>query len=233
MLRAALPFRDSFIGVGLDSAEVGHPPRLFRTAYEIAAAEGLHRVAHAGEEGGPDYVAEALDVLGVERIDHGIRALEDPALVDRLREERIPLTVCPLSNVALRAVDRIEDHPLRTMLELGLVATLNSDDPAYFGGGIDANVAAVRAFLGLTDAELAVLAANSFEAAFVGDARPDDVARRGRRLGPGRRARLTRTRDIPAAQRPSGGRLRACTPTAGPRPCSSRRSTRSVACSRL
>jgi adenosine deaminase len=170
LLRTALPFRDRFIGVGLDSAEVGYPPRLFRTAYEIAAAEGLHRVAHAGEEGGPDYVEEALDVLGVERIDHGIRALEDPALVERLREERIPLTVCPLSNVSLRAVNRIEDHPLRTMLELGLVATVNSDDPAYFGGGIDANIAAVRASLGVTDADLAVLAANSFEAAFISDA---------------------------------------------------------------
>ena len=170
LLRAALPFRDSFIGVGLDSAEVGYPPRLFRTAYEIAAAEGLHRVAHAGEEGGPDYVWEALDVLGVERIDHGNRALEDPALVERLRDERIPLTVCPLSNVALRGVARIEDHPLPTMLELGLLATLNSDDPAYFGGGIDANIAAVRTSLGVTDADLAVLAANSFEAAFIGDA---------------------------------------------------------------
>jgi adenosine deaminase len=170
LLRAALPFRDRFIGVGLDSAEVGHPPRLFRTAYEIAAAEGLHRVAHAGEEGGPDYVWEALDVLGVERIDHGIRALEDPDLVARLRDERIPLTVCPLSNVALRGVTRIEEHPLPAMLELGLVATVNSDDPAYFGGGIDANLAAVRTALGVSDADLAVLGANSFEAAFVDDA---------------------------------------------------------------
>ena len=108
----------------------------------MAAAEGLHRVAHAGEEAGPDYVREALDVLGVERIDHGIRALEDPDLVARLRDERVPLTVCPLSNVALKGVPRIEDHPLPRMLELGLVATVNSDDPAYFGGGIDANVAA-------------------------------------------------------------------------------------------
>src|SRR5215218_9676301 len=139
LIRASLPFRDRFIGVGLDSAEVGYPPRLFRTAYEIAAAEGLHRVAHAGEEGGPEYVREALDVLGVERIDHGNRALEDPDLVARLRDERVPLTVCPLSNVCLRAVDRIEDHPLPRMLELGLVATLNSDDPAYFGGDIGAN----------------------------------------------------------------------------------------------
>jgi adenosine deaminase len=174
LIRAALPFRDRFIGVGLDSAEVGYPPRLFRTAYAIAAAEGLHRVAHAGEEGGPDYVREALDVLGVERIDHGIRALEDPDLVARLRDERVPLTVCPLSNVSLRAVPRLEEHPLARMLELGLVATVNSDDPAYFGGGIDRNFAAVRTALGVTDADAARLAAHSFEAAFVD---PADRAR--------------------------------------------------------
>jgi adenosine deaminase len=174
LLRAALPFRDRFIGVGLDSAEVGYPPRLFRTAYEIAAAEGLHRVAHAGEEGGPDYVREALDVLGVERIDHGIRALEDDELVARLRDERIPLTVCPLSNVSLKAVPRLEEHPLPRMLELGLVATVNSDDPAYFGGGVDQNFTAIRQALGVTDADAARLAANSFEAAFVED---DDRAR--------------------------------------------------------
>jgi adenosine deaminase len=167
LLRAALPFRDRFIGVGLDSAEVGYPPRLFERAYAIAAAEGLHRVAHAGEEGGPEYVREALDVLGVERIDHGNRALEEPDLVVRLRDERIPLTVCPLSNVRLRGVPRIEDHPLPRMLELGLMATVNSDDPAYFGGGIDANVAALRTALGMTDDDLAVLAANSFQAAFI------------------------------------------------------------------
>ncbi len=167
LLRQALPFREHFIGVGLDSAEVGWPPRLFRTAYEMAAAEGLHRVAHAGEEAGPDYVREALDVLGVERIDHGTRALEDPDLVARLRDERVPLTVCPLSNVALKGVPRIEDHPLPRMLELGLVATVNSDDPAYFGGGIDANITALRTALGMTDDDLAVLAANSFEAAFI------------------------------------------------------------------
>jgi adenosine deaminase len=169
LLRAALPFREHFIGVGLDSAEVGWPPGLFRTAYEIARAEGLHRVAHAGEEGGPDYVREALDVLGVERIDHGNRALEDPELVARLRDERVPLTVCPLSNVAPKGVARIEEHPLPRMLEQGLVVTVNSDDPAYFGGGIDANVAALRTSLGMTDDDLATLATNSFEAAFIGE----------------------------------------------------------------
>ena len=131
------------IGVGLDSAEVGHPPELFERVYARAADEGLHRVAHAGEEGPPAYVWSALDRLGVERIDHGIRSLEDPALVARLRDEQVPLTVCPLSNVALRCVDRIGDHPLRRMLDAGLVATVNSDDPAYFGGYLHDNMTAV------------------------------------------------------------------------------------------
>jgi adenosine deaminase len=135
----------------------------------MAAAEGLHRVAHAGEEGGPEYVREALDVLGVERIDHGNRALEDPDLVARLRDEQVPLTVCPLSNVALKGVPRIEEHPLPRMLELGLAVTVNSDDPAYFGGYVDDVVAALRTSLGLTDDDLATLAATSFRAAFVGE----------------------------------------------------------------
>src|SRR5918998_5817430 len=166
LLRRALPFREHFIGVGLDSAEVGWPPRLFTRAYDLAAAEGLHRVAHAGEEGGPEYVREALDLLHVERIDHGNRALEDPDLVARLRDEQVPLTVCPLSNVALKGVARIEEHPLPRMLELGLAVTVNSDDPAYFGGGIDANLTAVRTSLGLTEDDLATLAAHSFRSAF-------------------------------------------------------------------
>ena len=174
LLRQALPFREHFIGVGLDSAEIGWPPRLFARAYQVAAAEGLHRVAHAGEEGGPEYVREALDVLGVERVDHGNRALEDPELVARLRDEQVPLTVCPLSNVALKGVARLEEHPLPRMLELGLLATVNSDDPAYFGGYVDDNVAALRTTLGMTDDDLSVLARNSFTAAFVPD---DDRAR--------------------------------------------------------
>jgi len=165
-LRAALPFRDRFIGVGLDSTEVGYPPSLFREAYAMAAAEGLHRVAHAGEEGGPDYVWEALDILGAERIDHGIRALEDAHLVERLREERIPLTVCPLSNVALRTVSTLADHMLPAMLDEGLLVTVNSDDPAYFGGYVERNFEAVGAQLGLGAGQLARLAENSFEACF-------------------------------------------------------------------
>ncbi|ADG98344.1 adenosine deaminase [Segniliparus rotundus DSM 44985] len=168
-LRAALPFREHFIGVGLDSAEVGHPPRLFKRVYEMAAGEGLHKVAHAGEEAGPDYVWEALDVLGVERIDHGVRALADPELVARLRAERVPLTVCPLSNLCLKGVSSLSEHPLKAMLDAGLLVTVNSDDPAYFGGHVDDNFAAVRSALSLTDEDLRQLARNSFEASFIDD----------------------------------------------------------------
>ncbi|WP_049556834.1 adenosine deaminase [Nonomuraea sp. SBT364] len=166
VLRAALPFRDQFIGVGLDSAEVGHPPSLFRRVFDLAAAEGLRRVAHAGEEGGPDYVWEALDILRVERIDHGIRAMEDPELVARLRDERIPLTVCPLSNVRLRAVPSLRDHILPAMLDEGLVVTVNSDDPAYFGGYVEDNYRALRDELGLTEEQLDRIARDSFDASF-------------------------------------------------------------------
>jgi adenosine deaminase len=165
-LRAALPFRDQFIGVGLDSTEVGYPPALFEQVYAQAAAEGLRLVAHAGEEGGPDYVREALDLLHVERVDHGVRSVEDPALVAELRDRRIALTVCPLSNVALRVVDTLGDHMLPAMLDAGLLACVNSDDPAYFGGYVDANLAAVRAAFGFDDAALAALARNSFDACF-------------------------------------------------------------------
>ncbi|WP_062464413.1 adenosine deaminase [Demequina soli] len=159
------------IGVGLDSAEVGYPPHLFAEVYARAAELGLRRVAHAGEEGPAAYVTESLDVLGVERIDHGIRCLEDPALVERLARERIPLTVCPLSNVRLRAVDAIEAHPIRALLDAGVVATVNSDDPAYFGGYVGDNYAA----LALTDAEAVLLARNSIEASFASDARKAEL----------------------------------------------------------
>jgi adenosine deaminase len=166
-----LPYRDLVVGVGLDSAEVGRPPELFERAFALAADAGLHRVAHAGEEGPPAYVWSALDRLGIERIDHGIRSLEDPSLVARLREEQVPLTVCPLSNVALRCVDRLEEHPLRRMLDAGLVATVNSDDPAYFGGYLHDNVAAVTRALDLTVEHRRRLAENSFRASFL--AEPD------------------------------------------------------------
>ncbi len=165
-LLAALPFRDRFVGVGLDSTEVGYPPRLFKDVYRRAAAEGLRLVAHAAEEGPPGYVTEALDVLRVERIDHGVRSMEDPSLVARLRDERVPLTVCPLSNVALRVVPTIGEHMLPAMLAAGLVVTINSDDPAYFGGYVDDNFAAVRGAFGLPDETLAGLARNSFDACF-------------------------------------------------------------------
>ncbi|MEU6170319.1 adenosine deaminase [Streptantibioticus parmotrematis] len=170
-LEAATPYLDRVIGVGLDSAEVGNPPEKFREVYDRAAALGLRRVAHAGEEGPPQYVTQALDLLGVERVDHGLRSLEDPELVARLVRDRIPLTVCPLSNVRLRAVDRLEDHPLPRMLAAGLLVTVNSDDPAYFGGYADDNFTAVRDALGLDDETLRDLAANSFRAAFLDDAR--------------------------------------------------------------
>jgi adenosine deaminase len=170
VLRASLPFRDKFIGVGLDSTEVGHPPALFERVYQLAAAEGLRLVAHAGEEGGPGYVREALDLLNVERVDHGVRSMEDPDLVARLRDQRIALTVCPLSNVALRVVGTLADHPLPRMLDAGLLATVNSDDPAYFGGYVDDNLAAVRREFGFDDEQLATLARNSFDACFAPEA---------------------------------------------------------------
>jgi adenosine deaminase len=166
-LDQAVRYGERIVAVGLDSAEVGNPPAKFADVFARARAEGWLTVAHAGEEGPPEYVWEALDVLKVARIDHGVRSLEDPRLVARLREERIPLTVCPLSNVKLRVVDRLHDHPLRRMLDAGLVATVNSDDPAYFGGYVGDNYAQVAEALGLSDDTLLTLARNSFEAAFL------------------------------------------------------------------
>ena len=165
-LRNALPFRDQFIGVGLDSAEVGYPPALFREVYQMAAAEGLRLVAHAGEEGGPGYVREAIDVLNVERVDHGVQSTQDPEVVARLRDRRVALTVCPLSNVALRVFGSLADHVLPEMLDAGLLACVNSDDPAYFGGYVDDNLAAVRDAFGFDDETMATLARNSFAACF-------------------------------------------------------------------
>jgi adenosine deaminase len=164
------PYRDLVIGVGLDSAETGYPPELFERAFALAADQGLRRVAHAGEEGPPAYVWSALDRLGVDRVDHGNRSLEDPSLVARLREEQVPLTVCPLSNLALRGIDRLEDHPLHRMLDAGLLATVNSDDPAYFGGYLHDNVAAATRALGLTAEHRRRLAENSFRASFLPEA---------------------------------------------------------------
>ncbi|MFJ3220063.1 adenosine deaminase [Kitasatospora sp. NPDC086801] len=168
---AARPYFDRIAGIGLDSAEVGHPPAKFREVYRRAAEAGLHRVAHAGEEGPASYITEALDVLGVERIDHGLRCLEDGELVARLVREQVPLTLCPLSNVRLRCIDTLTDHPLREMLEAGLLVTVNSDDPAYFGGYVDDNFRAVQQALALDEETLRRLAANSFRASFIDDER--------------------------------------------------------------
>jgi len=171
-LEAALPFRDLFIGVGLDSSERGHPPEKFARVFARCGALGLRRVAHAGEEGPPASVRGALDALGAERIDHGVRCLEDPALVARLAAGRTPLTVCPLSNLRLKVVPTLASHPLPAMLEAGLACCLNSDDPAYFGGYLNQNYLATFAALPqLGPREAWRLAANAFEASFAPEAR--------------------------------------------------------------
>ena len=177
-LDRALPFGERIVAVGLDSAEVGHPPSKFAEVFARARAAGWKTVAHAGEEGPPAYVWEALDLLQVSRVDHGVRSLEDPMLVARLRDERMPLTVCPLSNVKLRVFDTLRDHTLGTMLDAGLVATVNSDDPAYFGGYVGENFREVTAALKLTHEQVVTLARNSFEAAFItGEERAAYLAR--------------------------------------------------------
>jgi adenosine deaminase len=166
-LDAALPYRDQFIGVGLDSSEVGHPPEKFARVFARSRELGLHLVAHAGEEGPPAYIASALDVLQVERIDHGVRVLEDAALTARVAREQIALTVCPLSNTKLRVFDRMQDHNLVQLLDAGLMATVNSDDPAYFGGYMNDNFIAVFDALPLGLSHAQRLARNSFAASFL------------------------------------------------------------------
>lgn len=169
-LEQALPYRDKFIGVGLDSSELGHPPEKFARVFARCRELGLHLVAHAGEEGPPAYIWSALDVLQVERIDHGVQAFQDAALMQRLAHSRIPLTVCPLSNQKLRVFPDLKDHNLRQLLDAGLCATVNSDDPAYFGGYINDNVTQVFAATGMTARHAYQLASNSFEASFASDA---------------------------------------------------------------
>ena len=166
-LRMAEPWLDRFIGVGLDSSEVGNPPAKFARVFAASRERGLKLCAHAGEEGPPEYVHEALDVLHIDRLDHGNRSMEDPALVELLAREAMTLTVCPLSNVALRNVDRLEDHPIDRMLAAGLRATIHSDDPAYFGGYIGENFRATAAARGLSRDQLATLARNSFLGSFL------------------------------------------------------------------
>jgi len=163
----ALPHRELIHGFGLDSSEAGHPPSKFIEVFARARAEGFPVVAHAGEEGPPAYIVEALDLLQVSRIDHGVRCEENAELVDRLVRERMPLTVCPLSNIKLRVFDRLEDHNIKRLLDRGLCVTINSDDPAYFGGYIGDNFLAVQKALNLGADDIAQLARNSIEASFL------------------------------------------------------------------
>lgn len=169
-LESALAYRHAFSGVGLDSSELGHPPSKFERVFARARAQGLRVVVHAGEEGPAEYVREALDVLRAERIDHGVRAEEDPALVERLIRDEVPLTMCPLSNVRLRVVERLEDHNLARLLRRGVRVTVNSDDPAYFGGYLTENLLQAMRALGLTRDEVRTLAINGFRASFLSDA---------------------------------------------------------------
>lgn len=170
-LEEALPHKHRLVGVGLDSSEVGHPPSKFVTVFDRARAEGLRTVAHAGEEGPPAYIFEALDLLHVSRVDHGVRAIEDDALVERLVREQIPLTVCPLSNTALKVFDDLADHTLGRLHEAGVCITLSSDDPAYFGGYVGINFEATAKALNLDRPTLAQFARNSFTASFLPEAR--------------------------------------------------------------
>ena len=168
-LEQAIPFKDQIIGVGLDSSEVGHPPSKFERVFAKAREEGFLIVAHAGEEGPAEYVWEALDLLKVNRIDHGVRSEEDPKLMARLIAEKMPLTVCPLSNLKLCVVDDMADHNIRRLLQQGVHVTVNSDDPSYFGGYMNDNFIAIAESLDLTADELKNLAINSFEASFISD----------------------------------------------------------------
>jgi adenosine deaminase len=166
-LESALKHKDKIIGVGLDSSEVGHPPSKFQHVFEKARNEGFITVANAGEEGPAEYIWEALEILKVSRVDHGNNSLNDPKLIQVLAEKRIPLTVCPLSNFKLHVVPNLDLHPIRRMLELGLCATINSDDPAYFGGYMTENYLALEKHLKLTKDEIVTLTKNAFEASFI------------------------------------------------------------------
>jgi adenosine deaminase len=170
MLAEAEPYLDRIVGLGLDSSERDFPPADFARLFAAARERGLRLVAHAGEEGPAAFVRDALDVLKVERVDHGIRAIDDPALVARLAQEGTILTVCPLSNVRLCTVKTLADHPLRRLLEAGVKVTINSDDPAYFGGYLNENYIQTARALNLTEPELAEIAANSFRGAFLSNA---------------------------------------------------------------
>ena len=166
-LKQALPYKDTMVAVGLDSAEQDNPPSKFQEVFNKAQAEGFLTVAHAGEEGPPEYIWEAINLLNVSRIDHGVRSMEDPELLDYLKEKQIPLTVCPLSNVELKVFDSMSKHNLKQLLNLGICATVNSDDPAFFGGYVAENYQAAQSALDLTKQELLQLAKNSFQASFL------------------------------------------------------------------
>ena len=166
-LKQSLPHQDKICAVGLDSSEMGHPPSKFKSVFDQARSLGLFTVAHAGEEGPPDYIWEALDILKVKRIDHGVRCVEDDKLVSYLADQQIPLTVCPLSNVKLKVFDRLEQHNLKQLLDLGLCVTINSDDPAYFGGYVGENYLQTQRAIGLSREDIQTLAQNSFKASFL------------------------------------------------------------------
>lgn len=168
-LEQALPFQDWIVGVGLDSSELGHPPSQFTTVFDKARSQGFLTVAHAGEEGPPEYIWEAIELLKVARIDHGVRSPEDPKLMEWLKEHQIPLTVCPLSNVKLRVFETLKHHPLKQLLDAGLRVTVNSDDPAYFGGYLQENFMAIYEALNLSQQDLYQLAKNSFLSSFLSD----------------------------------------------------------------
>lgn len=177
-LREALAYSDRIIAVGLDSAEIGNPPSKFREVFDLAREAGFLTVAHGGEEGPAEYVWEALELLKVSRIDHGNHCLDDDKLAEELIRRKIPLTVCPLSNLRLKVVDRMERHPLRKMMERGLMVTINSDDPAYFGGYINENYLAITRALKLTADDIYTLAKNSFEASFLEQRKKDKLLAR-------------------------------------------------------
>lgn len=175
VLEQLLAMNAPIAGIGLDSAEVGNPPAKFERLFALAKEAGLHRIAHAGEEGPPSYIIDALDLLDVERIDHGIRCMEDPELVERLVADRVPLTVCPLSNVRLRAVDTLAEHPLPAMLAAGLNVSVNSDDPAYFGGYVDDNFGQLETVLELSEFDRVRLASNSIRSSFAAEERKAEL----------------------------------------------------------
>lgn len=168
-LKLAHPYLDKLVGVGLDSSELGHPPSKFSRVYDKARHLGLRTVAHAGEEGPPEYIWEALDTLQVERIDHGVRCSEDPELVKILVQRQVPLTVCPLSNLKLKVVEKLSDHNIKTLLDTGLCVTINSDDPAYFGGYVNENFLQTQRALNLSPEDLCQFAKNSFIASFLSE----------------------------------------------------------------